>query len=124
MKIEEGKDQLTGQIIGCAYTVSNALGSGFLEKVYENALVHELRKQGLSVDQQHPISVQYDGVAVGEYVADIIVEHKVLVELKAVFELNEIHSAKCLNYLNATGLKTCLLLNFGRPKVELRRLSL
>ena len=124
MKTNEEKDQLTGQIIGCAYTVSNALGSGFLEKVYENALVHELRKQGLSVDQQHPISVQYDGVAVGEYVADIIVEQKVLVELKAVSELNEIHSAQCLNYLNATGLKTCLLLNFGRPKVELRRLSL
>ena len=80
---------ITEKIIGCAYTVSNALGVGFLEKVYENALAHELRKVGMKVEQQRPIQVSYDGVVVGEYFADLVVEDSVLVELKAIKELDE-----------------------------------
>lgn len=117
-------DEITGKIIGCAYTVSNKLGCGFLEKVYENALAHELRKAGIKVNQQKSVQVYYDDVVVGEYVADLLVEQCVLVELKAVKTLDEVHFAQCLNYLKATGLETCLLLNFGKPKVEVRRIVL
>jgi len=113
---------LTEKIIGCAYTVSNSLGVGFLEKVYENALVHELSKLGLKVQQQKPIRVLYDGVVVGDYFADLVVEDCVLVELKAIKELDEAHKRQCLNYLKATGYRVCLLLNFGRPRVEIKRL--
>jgi GxxExxY protein len=115
-------DELTEKIIGCAYEVSNVLGTGFVEKVYENALVHELRKNGCRAEQQYPIAVHYDDVVVGEYVADLLVEGKVLLELKAVKALDEVHVAQCLNYLNATGLTVCLLINFGKPKVEIRRI--
>ena len=115
-------DELTETIIGCAYTVANVLGNGFLERVYENALAHELRKKGLVVEQQRPISVQYDGVTVGEYLADLLVEGKVLVELKAARDIEDIHKAQCINYLRATGLAIGLLINFGTPKVQIRRL--
>lgn len=113
---------LTERIIGCAFTVSNTLGCGFLEKVYENALAHELRKAGLSVQQQWRISVFYDGVEVGDYVADLLVEECVLVELKAAKGLDDVHVAQCLNQLRTTGLSVCLLFNFGRPKLEIKRL--
>jgi GxxExxY protein len=116
-------DELSKTIIGCAYTVANILGSGFLEKVYENALAYELRKTGLHVEQQRSISVKYDGVMVGEYVADLLVEEKVLVELKAVKDIEDIHKAQCINYLKATSLTTCLLINFGSPKVQVKRLT-
>src|SRR6185369_17253877 len=102
-------DQITEKVIGCAYTVANALGTGFLEKVYENALAHEIRKNGLDVNQQSAISVLYDGIVVGEYVSDLLVENEILVELKAVKALDNIHMAQCMNYLRATGLKVCLL---------------
>jgi GxxExxY protein len=115
-------NKITEQIIGCAYTVANTLGSGFLEKVYENALTHELRKAGLQVGQQHGISVYYDGVVVGEFFADLLVEESVLVELKGIRDLDEIHMAQCLNYLKATGIQVCLLINFGAPKVEIKRI--
>ncbi|MFC1604630.1 GxxExxY protein [Planctomycetota bacterium] len=114
--------QLTERVIQCAFTVSNTLGSGFLEKVYENALVHELRKAGLQVQQQHGIAVYYDGVAVGEYTADLLVEGVLLLELKAVKNLDDIHLAQCLNYLKATNLRLCLLMNFAKPKLEIRRI--
>ena len=117
-------DPLTSKIIGCAYKVANELGSGFLEKVYENALAHELRKAGLNVVQQHGIQVHYDGVKVGDYVADLLVNEQILIELKACKDLDDIHLAQCLNYLKATGLKVCLLMNFGRPKIQIRRLML
>ena len=113
---------ITKRIIGCGYTVSNALGVGFLEKVYENALVHEMHKNDLRVDQQRPIQVFYDGVLVGDYLADILVEDTVLVELKAVKTIENTHVAQCLNYLKATELKVCLLLNFGEPKLGIKRL--
>ncbi len=115
-------NRITEVIIGCAYTVGNTLGCGFLEKVYENAFAHELRKAGLLVQPQHAIMVHYDGIVVGEYVADLVVAERVLVELKAVKNLDEIHQAQCLNYLKATGLKVCLLLNFAKPRLEIKRI--
>ena len=114
--------QLTEKVIQCAFTVSNTLGCGFLEKVYENALAHELNKAGLKVQQQYGITVYYDGVAVGEYTADLLVEGVLLVELKAVKDLDDIHLAQCLNYLKATNLRLCLLMNFAKPKLEFRRI--
>lgn len=92
-----------------------------MEKVYENALAHELRKAGLQVVQQYGIQVHYDGIVVGEFAADLLVEGCVLVELKAVKAFDEIHMAQCLNYLKATGLSVCLLINFGQPKVQIKR---
>ena len=85
------------------------------------ARAHELRKNGLAVAQQHPIKVLYDGVVVGDFVADLLVEHEVLVELKAVKAFDDVHLAQCLNYLKATGRSLCLLLNFGTPKVQVKR---
>jgi GxxExxY protein len=115
---------LSKRIIGCALSVLHALGTGFLEKVYEYALVHELRKSGLAVSQQHPMVVRYDGMVVGEYTVDLLVEHIVLVELKVAKAIDEIHLAQCLNYLKATGLHLCLLLNFGKPRLEIKRIVL
>ena len=97
-------DKLTQKIIGCAYKVSNTLGSGLLEKVYENALAREIRKVNLRVQQQYPVKVFYDGDVVGEFVPDLLVEDAVLIELKAVRALDEIHTAQAMNYLKATGL--------------------
>ena len=114
-------DKLTEEIIGRAYVVANTLGHGFLEKVYENALLHELSKAGIQCRSQHGIQVLYDDTVVGEYVADILVEDKTLVEIKAVRQLDETHLAQCLNYLKATGLSVCLLINFGRPRIEVKR---
>jgi GxxExxY protein len=114
-------NDLSRRTIGCALTVASTLGSGFVEKVYENALAHELRRSGLIVEQQHGVLVRYDGVTVGEFMADLLVEDVVLVELKAVRTLDNIHLAQCLNYLKATGLSLCLLLNFGRPRLEIKR---
>ena len=115
---------LSKRIIGCALTVLHALGTGFLEKVYENALVHELRKSGLAVSQQHPIVVRYDGLVVGDYTVDLLVEQTILVELKVAKVIDEIHRAQCLNYLQAAGLHLCLLLNFGRSRLEIKRIVL
>ena len=117
-------NRVTEQIIGCAFKVSNILGCGFLEKVYENALAHELSRSGLEVRQQHGIRVWYDGIVVGEYVADLLVEGLVLVELKAAKALDDVAAAQCINYLRATGLEVCLLINFGKPKVEVKRFVL
>ncbi len=116
-------NDVTKRIIGCAYAVSNSLGAGFLEKVYENALAHELRKSGLDARQQQPIEVVYDGTVVGDYQGDIIVEDSVIVELKTVKAFDEIHFAQCINYLKATRMKICLLINFGQPKIEIKRFA-
>src|SRR5438045_5110135 len=105
---------LTEKIIGCAYRVGSRLRCGFLESCYENALVQELKKAGLRVQQQVRLKVWYDGIVVGEYVADLIVEDIILVELKAGSGLDPIHSAICINYLTATKLPVCLLINFGK----------
>jgi len=117
-------NEITEKIIGCAFRVINSLGAGFLEKVYENALFHELKKENLFVQQQHPIEVKYDGIVVGEYTVDLLVENEILVELKAVKELDKVHEAQCINYLKATGFRICLLINFGKPKIEINRIML
>ena len=117
-------DALTESVIGCAFKVANALGPGFLEKVYENALAHELRKSGMVVSQQAPIQVIYDGEVVGNYVIDLLVESRLVVELKACKILEDAHVAQGLNYLKATGLRTCLLINFGASRLQIKRLSL
>jgi len=121
---EEEMNALSEKIIGRAFQVSNTLGCGFLEKVYENALVHELRKNGLQVKQQEPIKIYYDRVLVGEYFADLLVADTVIVELKATKDISDAFAAQCLNYLKATGLPLCLLLNFGKPRVEIKRYRL
>lgn len=113
-------ENLTETIIGCAFQVHNALGVGFLEKVYENALRIELTKQGLKVRQQEPIVVHYDGQVVGEFYADLWVGGCVIVELKAVRSLDIAHEVQLVNYLTATGIDTSLLTNFG-PSVQVKR---
>ena len=118
---EEFFRSITEQIIGSAYKVGNCLGTGFLEKVYENAMFYEVSKSGLKVQQQYPINVFYENLVVGEYFADLLVEDEVVVELKAVKSLEPIHFAQCMNYLKATGKKVGLLINFGASKVEIRR---
>jgi GxxExxY protein len=114
-------NRITERIIGCAYTVANTLGCGFLEKVYENALLHELRKAGFDVAPQEQIHVYYDGVIVGEYFADLLVERQVILEIKAVDAIDDVHLAQCLNYLKATGLHVALIINFARPKLQIKR---
>lgn len=120
---ENGLNNLSRRVIGCAFTVLNTLGAGFLEKIYENALTHELRKAGLDVVQQHGLTVMYDGTVVGEYVVDLVIEQTLLVELKAVKALDQAHHAQCLNYLKASGLPLGLLLNFGNTRLEIRRVA-
>ena len=114
---------LSERIIGCAFRVLNTLGPGFLEKVYENALAHELRKAGLTVAQQKGITVYYNGIPVGDYIADLVVEGTVVVELKASKALDPAYTAQCINYLKATGLHLCLLLNFAKPRLQIHRVA-
>lgn len=111
---------ISDAVLCCFYTVYNSLGYGFLEKVYENALVHELTKRGIAVLPQFPIKVYYEGKAVGEYCADLVVENAIIVEIKAAKTLLVEHEAQLLNYLRATEIEVGLLLNFG-PKPEFRR---
>jgi len=111
---------ITEKIIKAAYKVHNVLGFGFLEKVYQNALIIELGKTGLNVLSERPITVYYENEVVGEYIADIIVEGKVILELKAVKELIAIHEVQLVNYLKATGVEIGLLINFGHS-VQVKR---
>ena len=117
-------DNLTEGIIGCAFKVSNILGSGFLEKVYENALMIELGKAGYKAEQQKPVTVSYEGQVVGHYAADILVEGAILLELKAAKAIDPIHEAQLLNYLKAAGIRVGLILNFGTPKLGIKRMVL
>ena len=112
--------ELTAKIIECAYKVHNILGFGFLEAVYQNALLIELQKVGLRAEKEKKIKVYYDNQLVGDYLADIIVEDKVILELKSVKELHPAHRAQLVNYLKATGLEIGLLINFGE-KVGVKR---
>lgn len=112
---------LTETIIGCAMKVHQALGPGFLESVYEKALAHELGKTGLQVECRQPVKVAYDGVVVGDFVADMLVEASILVENKAVQTLMPAHEAQLVNYLTATGIEVGLLLNFGASSLQIRR---
>jgi len=118
------KEDLTYLIRGAVFEVNRILGYGFLEKVYENALMIELQERGIKAECQVPISVQYKKRKVGEYFADIVVEDEVILELKAVESLQKIHEAQLLNYLKATDYGVGLLVNFTHPKAEIRRFVL
>ena len=118
------QEDLTYKIRGAIFEVNSILGNGFLEKVYENALMAELKERGLKAECQVPISVQYKKREVGEYFADIVVEDEVILELKAIESLQKIHEAQLLNYLKATGYKVGLLVNFTHPKAVIKRFVL
>ena len=113
--------EITESIIGCAYSVYNNMGFGFLESVYEKSLLIELRNAGLQIESQKPITVRYKNEVVGEFVADIVVGNKVIVELKSVRRITTAHEIQLVNYLVATGEPVGLLLNFGERKVEVKR---
>ncbi len=113
--------ELTEKIIGCSYRVYNRMGDGFLESVYEKCMMIELRKAGVRAEAQRPITVHYEGEVVGEFVADIVVEDTVILELKAVRRVVQAHEVQLVNYLVATGKPVGLLLNFGEHKVEVKR---
>jgi GxxExxY protein len=115
-------DSVTELAIGCAIELSNRLGVGFNEKVYERGMVHPMRKAGLDVQKQVPLKVTFDGVCLGEYFADLIVNGCILIELKAIEALAPVHTAQCINYLRATGLHVCLLINFGKPRLQWKRI--
>ena len=116
-------EQITRSVIGCAFAVINELGAGFLESVYEKALLLALRQEGLSAIAQHPVKVMFRGECVGDFYADLFVEEKVIVELKAVKAIAPEHQAQIINYLNATGIEVGLLINFGNPKLEYKRFT-
>jgi len=121
---ENGRlNEVTEKIIGFSYKVANALGPGFAEKVYENALAHELAKASFSVKQQENILVRYDGIIVGDFYPDLIVDGRIIVEVKAVSELSKSHFSQCLNYLKAADLMVGLLINFGKPSVQVKRIA-
>ena len=117
-------NDITYAINGAAFEVNRILNPGFLEKVYENALLIELRERGLHVESQIPVKVFYKKKVVGEYIIDILVEKKVVVELKTVEKFDNVHEAQLLNYLKASGIKVGLLINFKHPKVEIKRMVL
>ena len=111
----------TEKIISCVFAVSNDLGCGFLENVYENSMVVALRNAGLAAQKQVRFKVLFQGTEVGEYIADLVVEGTVLLELKAVKGLDDVHTSQCLNLLRVTNLPICLLVNFAKPKAEIKR---
>lgn len=124
MGTEDDNAALTERVLGAVFEVSNTLGAGFLEKVYERALLRELALRGISAIPQASFAVVYKGQSVGEYFADILVEDELVIELKCVERLGNEHTAQCLNYLRASGRRVCLLVNFQKPKVEWKRIVL
>ena len=117
-------NDITYAINGAVFEVNKVLGPGFLEKVYENALLIELKRRGIKADSQVPIKVIYKENVVGEYIADILVEGKIIIELKTVKIIDKIHEAQLLNYLKATGIRVGILVNFKHPKAEIKRMVL
>jgi GxxExxY protein len=115
------KDELTEKVIGAAYRVYNVLGHGFLESVYEKSLLLELIEAGLRCESQKSLRVHYRGKIVGDFYADLLVEETLIVELKSVQKLSQVHEVQLVNYLTVTGLELGLLLNFGEGGVEVRR---
>ena len=124
MKTALLEKELVYDINGCVFEVYKELGHGFLEKVYENALIIEMENKGFKVESQKPLKVLYNSQIIGEYVTDIIVNGKVLIELKAQSNILKIHEAQILNYLKATGIKIGLLVNFAYPKASVKRFIL
>jgi len=116
-------EHITRAVIGCGFEVINELGAGFLESVYQNAMLLTLRENGMRVKSQHPIQVKFRGACVGAFFANLLVEERVIVELKAVKAILPEHQAQGINYLKATGIEVGLLFNFGRPKLEYRRFT-
>lgn len=116
--------ELSYKVVGLAMQVHTELGYGFLEKVYENALMILLGENGIEAEQQFPIKVIYHEQTVGEYIADILIENSIILELKSQPNISDVHKAQTLNYLKATGIKLGLLVNFGRRKLESERLVL
>ncbi|MEN0109831.1 MAG: GxxExxY protein [Planctomycetota bacterium] len=114
-------EETTEAVIEAAFRVSNALGVGYLERVYENALAHECRKAGLSVQQQVRLVVRYDGIVVGEYTLDLLIDDDVVLELKHAKSLSDAHPAQTLKYLRASGKQLALLINFGTARVQVKR---
>ncbi len=114
---------LTERIIGCAMKVHSVLGAGFLESIYQNALAYELRKAGLEAECEKKIQVSYDGVIIGDFAADIMADHYILIEIKAVRTLAPAHEVQLVNYLTATGIEIGLLFNFGVQRLEFKRKS-
>lgn len=119
--MDTGK-RISQQVIGCAYMVSNALGAGFLESVYENALAIEFSRQGIDFARQLPLRVSYRDESVGDFYADFVVEQKLIIELKALNRITAEHEAQLLNYLKATELNVGLILNFGTPRLGVKRI--
>ena len=115
---------LTERVLAAVFEVANTLGAGFLEKVYERSLLQELKCKGIQAVSQAPFPVLYKGQNVGQYFADILVENALVIELKCAESLTNEHLAQCLNYLKASNLKLCLLINFQKSKVEWRRILL
>ena len=124
MRAEGDLDDLTERVLGAVFEVSNTLGAGFLEKVYERALLRELALRGIRAVAQASFAVNYKGQSVGEYFADILVDDALVLELKCVERLASEHMAQCLNYLRASGRRVCLLVNFQKPKVGWKRIVL
>lgn len=118
----EHLNELVQRVVGAAYEVANELGAGFLEKVYERALVMELTRGGLQAEPQKPIPVSYKGERIGDYYADVLVDEKLIVELKCVEHFTNEHIAQCLNYLKATGFRIALLINLQHPRIEWKRI--
>ncbi|ACL72064.1 GxxExxY protein [Thioalkalivibrio sulfidiphilus] len=116
------RKRISERVIGCAFEVSNTLGAGFLENVYENALAVEFARAGMDFDRQAVLPVSYKGELIGQYVADFVVEQRLIVEIKALSRLVLEHEAQVMNYLKATGLTVGLLLNFGTPRLGVRRI--
>ena len=117
-------NDITYQINGAVFEVNRILGHGFLEKIYKKALLIELWKRGLKAESEVPIEVQYKGELVGDYFADIVVEDRIILELKSIEKLQPVHEAQILNYLKATGIQVGLLINFTHPKAEIKRMVL
>ena len=113
---------LAYKIVGLAMQVHNELGHGFLEKVYENAMMILFRKEGMNALQQVPITVRFLNETVGDYFADILVDDKIILELKSIEKITDVHRAQALNYLKATGMQLAIVLNFGKEKLEYQRL--
>lgn len=116
-------EKLTEAVLGCCFEVINELGAGFVESVYEKALLLALKQRGISAVNQHPLRVMFRNECVGDFYADIVVEGRVIVELKAVKALLPEHQAQIINYLNATGITVGLLVNFGNPRLEFKRFT-
>jgi len=119
---EHGFDSLTERVLAAVFEVSNTLGAGFLEKMYQRALLAELRLRGIRADAEVSLAVTYKGQSVGEYIADLVVEDVLVIELKCAERLSGEHMAQCLNYLRASRLTLFLLINFQKPKVEWKRI--